>query len=79
MITNEKQDKREKDSMKWTLGQIIMWRNQLIKTKKEIKETLENDLGWDCYAMCSLRDLYLEIDTFLDDTDPESDPTYGVN
>ena len=71
-------EEREKEAIEWTLEHVISWRSELTDIKDRIEKTLDDTKGWDCSAMWSLKDVYVAIENFLDDTDPDNDDNYGV-
>jgi hypothetical protein len=69
---------REKEAYDWTLESVKSWRGCILIMKEMMEGTLDDPKGWDCSAMWALKDLYNQMESFLEDTDPENDERYGV-
>ena len=63
----------EKESIAWTRETILYARECVKEFKNKMEILLVNPMAYDCWSMCSLRDLVNNMDDFICDTDDVED------
>ena len=63
----------EQESMAWTKEKMIHVRKAVKIFKAQMESVLNDPIVWDCWSMCSLRDLIRNMEDFIDDTDDVED------